>query len=77
MPLAIRVIPDDGVMPVRLIRLPRVLDLTGLSRTRLYEQVSGGTFPKPAKLGPNSRAVAWPESEVLDWIVARLAEREA
>jgi prophage regulatory protein len=51
--------------------------MTGLSRTRLYEQVNAGTFPKPAKLGPQSRAIAWPDSEVQDWISERLAERAA
>ena len=62
---------------MKLIRLPAVLDLTGLSRTRLYEQENAGKFPKPAKLGPQSRAIAWPENEIQDWIAERLAERKA
>jgi prophage regulatory protein len=33
-----------------------------------------GTFPKPVKLG--ARAVAWVESEVEEWILARIEERD-
>ena len=63
--------------PMHLIRLPDTLAKTGLSRTRLYEAVAAGTFPRPAKLGPNARAVAWSAEEVEDWIAARLAQRDA
>ena len=62
---------------MRLIRLPETLERTGLSRTRLYEAVGAGTFPKPVKLGPNARAVAWSSDEVAEWIAERLAAREA
>jgi prophage regulatory protein len=62
---------------MKLIRLPEALAKTGLSRTRLYEAVAAGTFPKPAKLGPTARAVAWSADEVDAWISARLADREA
>lgn len=64
---------------MKLIRLPETLAKTGLSRTRLYEAVGAGTFPKPVKLGSNAnaRAVAWPEEEVTAWIAARIADREA
>jgi prophage regulatory protein len=62
---------------MKLIRLPEALAKTGLSRTRLYEAVAAGTFPKPAKLGPSARAVAWSTDEVDAWIAARLADREA
>ncbi len=50
----------------RLIRLPEVLMLTGLSRSTLYRKVKEGRFPAPVSLGP--RSVAWRESEVLTWI---------
>jgi prophage regulatory protein len=32
------------------------------------------TFPRPVSLG--SRAVAWIESEVQDWILERIEERD-
>jgi prophage regulatory protein len=61
---------------MKLIRLPETLAKTGLSRTRLYEAVAAGTFPKPAKLGPDARAIGFLETEVDEWIAARLAARE-
>jgi len=36
--------------------------------------MSEGTFPKNVSLG--DRAVAWVESEIEDWIVERVAERD-
>jgi prophage regulatory protein len=62
---------------MKLIRLPEALAKTGLSRTRLYEAVAAGTFPKPAKLGPSARAVGWSAEELDAWIAARLADRKA
>lgn len=53
-----------------LLRLPAVKARTGLSRSTIYLYVSEGTFPKPVQLGP--RAVAWIESEIAEWIQARV-----
>lgn len=53
----------------RLIRLPEVMKLSGLSRTSVYRAVRLQTFPLPVKLG--GRAVAWRLSEVVDWIDSR------
>lgn len=50
----------------RLIRRPEVERLTGLKRSVIYDLIQRGRFPKPVHL--TDRAVAWPESEVLDWI---------
>lgn len=45
-----------------LIRLPAVIERTGLSRSSIYFFVSQGIFPKPIRIG--ERAVAWLSSEV-------------
>jgi len=45
------------------LRLPNVLERTGLCKTAVYTLAG---FPKPIKLG--GRAVAWIESEIDDWI---------
>ena len=53
----------------RLLSLPEVVRLTGLSRSTLYRKVKEGDFPLPVKLG--KRAVGWRESEVIAWINGR------
>lgn len=50
----------------RLIRAHEVDSQTGLSPSERYRRITAGTFPAPIKLG--TRAVAWRESEVQDWI---------
>jgi prophage regulatory protein len=65
-----------GVFQMKLIRLPETLAKTGLSRTRLYDAVAAGTFPRPCKLGPDARAIGFVESEVDAWIEARISARE-
>ncbi|MDR3411824.1 MAG: AlpA family phage regulatory protein, partial [Formivibrio sp.] len=47
-------------MSRRILRLPNVLDRTGLSRSTVYQRVSEGRFPRPVSLG--DRAVGWVES---------------
>ena len=46
-------------------RLPKVMELTGLSRSSIYAALSKGTFPKPIKIG--QRSIAWPESILIEW----------
>jgi prophage regulatory protein len=64
-------------MAMQLLRLPDALERTGLSRSGLYAAIAAGNFPKPVKLGPNARAIAWPSEEIDAWIAERIAEREA
>ena len=59
---------------MRIIRLKEVIDCTGLGRSTIYKYISEGSFPKPVSLG--DRAVGWVESEVHDWILARIEERD-
>lgn len=59
---------------MRIIRLSEVLSNTGLARSALYKYVADGAFPKPVSLG--DRAVGWVESEVQDWVLARIEERD-
>ncbi len=53
-----------------ILRRKQVQARTGLSRSTIYLYIKAGQFPKPVALGP--RAVGWVESEVSEWIVARL-----
>ena len=56
-------------MADRILRLPAVMERTGLKRSTLYDWMRQGTFPQPIKLG--ERAVGWPESAVAEWIASR------
>lgn len=50
----------------RFLRLTQVRELTGRSRSRIYDDQS---FPRPIKLG--ARECAWVESEVRAWMNRR------
>lgn len=58
----------------RFLRLPAIIEITGLNRATIYEMIERGAFPRPCKIG--ARAIAWPESDLEDWINERIAERE-
>ena len=68
-----------------LIRLSEVMSRTGYGRTSIYRKMEDGSFPKSLKLGgppkePNefdSRAVAWIEDEVDQWIESRIGDRDS
>ena len=68
----------------RLIRLPEVLSRTGYGRTTIYRKMEDGSFPRSVKLGGppkdpeafDSRAVAWIEDDVDQWIESRIEERD-
>ena len=68
----------------RFIRLNEVLSRTGFGRTSIYRKMEDGSFPRSVKLGgppidPNvfdSRAIAWIEDEVEQWIESRIEERD-
>ena len=57
----------------RFIRRKAVEDRTGLARSTIYQMMHEGRFPRPVRLG--GRAVAWLETEINDWVDARIAER--
>jgi len=60
----------------KLARLPRALEITGLKRSAFYDKVSEGIIPKPIKIDPNGRAVAWIEDELLAIQDRAIAARE-
>jgi prophage regulatory protein len=57
-------------MPEKILRLPNVLDRTGLSRSTVYLRVTEGRVPRPVSLG--ARAVGWIETEVEEWIARQI-----
>ena len=53
----------------RLVRLPEVLEITGLSRTTIWCRGREGSFPSPVRLGgERTRAVGWWEQDIYDWV---------
>ena len=62
--------------PNTLLRLRDVIARTAIGRTRIYEMMGRGEFPRPIKIGFSSR---WKSSEIDRWIEALGApsEREA
>ena len=58
-----------------LERLPQVKARCSLGRSEIYRRISAGTFPQPVKLG--TRASAWNAAEIDNWILARIAARDA
>lgn len=59
---------------MKVIRLKKVIEVTGLARATMYKYIAEGLFPKPIPLG--ERCVGWLESEVQDWILARIEKRD-
>jgi prophage regulatory protein len=53
-----------------IIRHPQVKERTGLSRSTIYIPIKGGHFKVLISIGP--RAVGWLESDVSDFIEARV-----
>ncbi|HEB28946.1 MAG TPA: AlpA family transcriptional regulator [Porticoccus sp.] len=60
---------------MKVLRLKDVIEKTGLARSTIYKYIDAGTFPKPIDLG--ARSVGWVDSEISDWILQRIGERDA
>ncbi|ODS10559.1 uncharacterized protein VSF3289_00818 [Vibrio scophthalmi] len=59
---------------MRFLKLKEVMEKTALSRSAIYRKMNDGEFPQSVSLG--DRAVAWVDSEVQDWVIDRVAERD-
>jgi len=63
---------NNNVLP-QLIRRPEVIQLTGLSKSSLYNRINDGLFTPPISLG--ARAVAFVASEV-DTVIQAMIEEQ-
>jgi prophage regulatory protein len=59
-------------VPIRLVRLPEVIGITGLRRSSIYARIQAGRFPTAIPLG--GHAVGWIEAEIIQWVNERVAE---
>lgn len=62
-------VPRDRLLPI-----DEVCKLTGLQKTSIYRLQKLKQFPGSVKLG--AKCVRWPESRVLSWVQARIAEAD-
>lgn len=53
----------------RFLRLPAVIEMTGLSRATIYRMEKAGAFPRRFQLGPNS--VGWRLSKLQEFMESR------
>jgi len=62
---------------VKLIDFKRLGPTKGISYSRdhLRRKVKAGEFPKPIPV--SDRRIAWIETEIDDWLSARIAKRDA
>lgn len=58
----------DALKLDRIIRLPELLHITGLSTPTLYRLMAEGSFPQQVRLSRNS--VGWRSSAVTAWLEA-------
>jgi prophage regulatory protein len=60
---------------MKILRLSEVINRTGLGRSSIYKLISEGLFPKSLPLF--NRSVGWLESEIDEWILSRVMERDS
>ena len=61
-------------MSHKVLRLPSVKELTGLSRSTIYLRIKKDEFPKPISLG--DRAVGWLEKDIEDWLEQKIKDSQ-
>lgn len=59
----------DSMTQDRFVRLPEVMQLTGISKTTVYYYIRCGAFPKQYHL--TARISAWKLSEITAWAESR------
>jgi len=62
-------------MPDRMVRLPEVMEITGLSRSSIYLAVSKGKFPAQIKLGV--RSTGWSLAQIDAWVKQCIASSKS
>jgi len=61
--------------PRRILRLPQVIEKTGIGRDSIYRLGNAGKFPQRVKI--SERASGWFEDELDDYLERRAAARAA
>ena len=53
----------------KIIRMPQLLEITGISRAHIYALINRREFPRPIRLG--QRAVGWLTTDIDAWLKTR------
>lgn len=56
-------------MNARILRLPEVRHITGLSRATIYRRMEAGDFPRAVKL--TAYSIGWNSTLIEAWVAAR------
>ena len=56
----------------RILKLPEVIQITGLARSTIYLRMKEKRFPTHIKLG--ERSVGWLEKEIQGWLDQRISQ---
>ena len=59
--------------PQTLLRLPAVIQITGLARSTIYKLMAEGQFPGSLRI--TQRSVAWSSADIAQWIESRAPSR--
>lgn len=57
---------------LQVLRLPQVIQVTGLCRSMIYQLEAADRFPRRIRIG--SRAVGWLHSEVQQWLADQVTQ---
>ncbi|PCD00960.1 AlpA family phage regulatory protein [Halopseudomonas pelagia] len=63
----------NNVPTRRILRLPEVINLTGFSKSWIYQLMGLGKFPNCIKIG--IRSVGWDSYEITAWINKMIEEK--
>jgi prophage regulatory protein len=58
----------------RILRLPEVMNNTGLARSTIYKMVAAKSFPIQISLG--AKSVGWLESDIQGWIENKISSSQ-
>lgn len=61
-------------MTHKILRLPEVIELTGLSRSTIYARIAENKFPRSYSLG--GRAVGWFKHEIDQWFDSLIEDKK-
>jgi prophage regulatory protein len=55
---------------LQVLRLPQVIQITGLCRSMIYQLEAADRFPRRIRIG--SRAVGWLHGEIQQWLESQI-----